>query len=411
MYKIGHMRHHYGKTMAGTSITRNIRLAPLLDPLLLSIDNTAGGTLTPNTLCVVLLSKMCKKLLDFPFDGYRRFSKEALEFGNNFEELPKESKQICSIGFKSSYLLHALPRRNNDTPLTAERFIENVLPKQASLLFEHMFGHDALIGIMDKKLSQRESLYSKIGAIAIAFAYYRVHKKELSSNGDFLNEEFSFDEAQWKSKLQSLPGAKDYFSTERAIHALRETLTLMPELLAPRLRLADILHGEGNEGEAESLLNEALSIPSNDYWGLLVKCKIAIKLKKLDKALEFARKSFELHSNIIIIGYLAQLLYQNELLDEAVLFINTQLSERPDWLRGISLRYLCYTKLKLFDKALEDAQMLFNIKQDASTYERIIKALYNIKKFEEAKTVFMEGINKFGSLNISPKIVEYLNTI
>lgn len=411
MYKIGHMRHHFGKTMAGTSITRNIRLAPLFDPLLLSIDNTASGTLTPDTLYVVLLRKLCQKLLNFPFDRYRHFSKEALKFGNNFKELSNESKYINSIGFKSSYHIHALPRRNNDTPLTAKLFIETVLPRQASILFEHMFGHDALIGIMNSKLSQRESSYSKIGAIAIAFAYYRVHKKELLSNGDFLSEDFSFDEAQWKIKLQSLPGAKDYFSTDMAIHALRETLTLKPELLAPRLRLADILHGEGNEGEAESLLNEALSIPSNDYWGLLLKCKIAIKLKKFDKALEFARKSFELHSDIITIGYLAQLLYHNELLDEAVMFINTQLSIRPDWLRGISLRYLCYTKLKLFDKALDDAIVLFNIKKDTSNYERLIKSLYNIKNFEEARSVFIEGINKFGSLNISPKIVKYLNTI
>ena len=246
LYLKGRSRNHHGKSIAYHANHRILVTSPLYDPMLLSITTANNERIKPDTLYAMILRRACKKLLDIPYKGQRHFSREALDFCKNIDEIHIEKNNIHQFEYVTSYHFRALPAENARNALNAQRFIDASFPRKTELLFRHLFGSDLLAAVTTGK----HVTLNKLTAIGLAFAYYRAHEKDLPAQGDFLDADFRFDEAQWQNSLKPLPGAEEYFTREKAIEALRETLALMPNLLAPRLPLALLLYAEGRTAEA-----------------------------------------------------------------------------------------------------------------------------------------------------------------
>lgn len=405
LYLKGRSRNHHGKSIASQNSHKVLVTSPLYDPMLLSISTADNERIKPDTLYAMILCRTCKKLLDIPYEGQRHFSREALDYCKNIDELHIEQENLHQFGYVTSYHFRAMPAARGKVPLKAERFIDAYFPRKTELLSRHLLGND----VFTSNMAGNRANINKLTAIALAFAYYRTHAKNLPAQGGFLDADFRFDEAQWQARLKALPGAAEYFPREKAITALRETLALMPNLLAPRLPLALLLKAEGRTAEAESLLREALSLPTDDHWALLIKSKIATELKVFDKALEYARESFTRNNNITCAGHIARLLQQNGLYEEAIHFITSQLEVWPTWIQGFSVRYNCYFKLKLFDKAVADAESLLKLQESDPNYARMVTCLYEMKNIKEASRFFIEGSDKFGRLTIRQDIKDRLD--
>lgn len=136
-------RYHYSMADVGAYLVNNIRISPLFDPLPRRISSLTEDNTDRNLLYVLMHLRFCPELLDFPYQGGRKWAPQTIEYAKKLNaafprKQNKDAKQLHSsiintgIGNTARILVDKIGLNKNVSPNTFFKRIVSNYPMSTS---------------------------------------------------------------------------------------------------------------------------------------------------------------------------------------------------------------------------------------------------------------------------------------
>ena len=257
LYTFGRGRYHFGKHIARSALLGNVRLAPLFDPLLFSIDPSCGGKVNPITIYAVIMLRCNPTLLDIPFEKNRKIPEDAIIAAKKIIRLldsPKRSNKKTYQYIRTETNIEYSIQKNS----VQDKIHDILQTPNLNHLASSVFGTKIWGGIntAGNDSALRSDGYGKSNHLAILATAYVAHQEfaKIQLFSEYKNNDDSFNLKSIRALSADYGFHSRHREPEQIILTAEKVCSIAPTMVSPRIRLAKLYRLKGDTKKALDVL-------------------------------------------------------------------------------------------------------------------------------------------------------------